>query len=365
MGIVIFEDTRKAELEDFRQMLLSCAAVQRRKDDDGFKRRENTLATEDGGDALDRMVCVTSGVSYLGIAIVNHLLVNGYSVRIIVDNEEDVDKLREMEISGEMRLADSIVEVVMAKLTEVESLTEAFQGCYCVCHTCAFVDPAGLSGYTKAMADIEVNASKNVMTACKLSPSVRHCVLTSSLLACIWRDDSLDEFPPLVDHKCWSDESICMSKKLWYALGKLRAEKAAWEIAKDGHLKLVTICPGLVTGPEFYNKSPTSTIAYLKGMEEMYRLGLLATVDIKQLAKAHVSVLEQMKKTACGRYICFDRVIKRDEEIRVLACQTGLNLNASPIVSTTEDTLTPQFELSKTKLDRLLLASATPPRCCQ
>lgn len=53
-----------------------------------------------------------------------------------------------METSGEMRLNNSIVEVVMAKLTDVESLTEAFDGCRGVFHTAAFVDPAGLSGYS-------------------------------------------------------------------------------------------------------------------------------------------------------------------------------------------------------------------------
>lgn len=56
--------------------------------------------------------------------------------------------MREMETSGEMRLNNSIVEVVMAKLTDVESLTEAFDGCRGVFHTAAFVDPAGLSGYS-------------------------------------------------------------------------------------------------------------------------------------------------------------------------------------------------------------------------
>lgn len=53
-----------------------------------------------------------------------------------------------METSGEMRLNNSLIEVVMAKLTEVESLTQAFDGCRGVFHTAAFVDPAGLSGYS-------------------------------------------------------------------------------------------------------------------------------------------------------------------------------------------------------------------------
>ncbi|KAG6392478.1 hypothetical protein SASPL_146697 [Salvia splendens] len=358
MGIVRQEATQKAELEEFRRMLLSCAAVNRRKDGDGFGGARESAIPGRGGDVFDRMVCVTSGVSYLGIAIVNQLLVNGYSVRIIVDNEEDVERLREMETSGEMRLNNSVVEVVMAKLTEVESLTEAFDGCRGVFHTAAFVDPAGLSGYSKTMADIEVNTSKNVVRACGISPTVRHCVLTSSLLACIWCDNSSDEAPHLINHKCWSDEAICVNKKLWYALGKLRAEKAAWEIAKASGVKLATICTGLITGSDFYRRNPTPTIAYLKGVEEMYAYGLLATVSIDTLAKAHVRVFEEMKKTAPGRYICFDKVIERGDEVERLAAETGIS--AASVTGGASSSSRPQYELSNAKLRQLMLR---PRRC--
>ncbi|KAG6395944.1 hypothetical protein SASPL_142078 [Salvia splendens] len=350
MGIV----RQEAEVEEFRRML-SCAAVSRRKAGDGY---DGATVTSFPGDAMDRMVCVTSGVSYLGIAIVNRLLLNGYSVRIIVDNEEDVEKLREMETSGEMRLNNSVVEVVMARLSEVESLTEAFDGCRGVFHTAAFVDPAGLSGYSKAMAEIEVNMSKNVVRACGLSPSVRHCVLTSSLVACIWRDSSA---PRVIDHKCWSDEAICVNKKLWYALGKLRAEKAAWEIAKAkaSGVKLATICPGLITGLDFYRRNPTPTVAYLKGVEEMYAHGLLATVSIDTLAKAHVRVFEEMTKEASGsRYICFDNVMERGDEVERLAAQTGLSV--ASLTGGASSSSRPRYELSNAKLSRLMLR---PCRC--
>lgn len=53
--------------------------------------------------------------------------------------------------------------------------------------------------------------------------------------------------------------------QLWYALGKLRAEKAAWRVAEERGLKLATICPGLLKGSEFFIRNTTSTIAYLKG----------------------------------------------------------------------------------------------------
>ena len=62
-----------------------------------------------------------------------------------------------METSGEMRLNNSVVEVVMAKLTEVESLTEAFDGCRGVFHTAAFVDPAGLSGYSVSIDSLHLS----------------------------------------------------------------------------------------------------------------------------------------------------------------------------------------------------------------
>jgi len=45
----------------------------------------------------------------------------------------------------------------------------------------------------------------------------------------------------------------------------MRAEKAAWRISDERGLKLTTICPALITGPEFCNRNPTATIAYLKG----------------------------------------------------------------------------------------------------
>jgi nucleoside-diphosphate-sugar epimerase len=60
--------------------------------------------------------------------------------------------------------------------------------------------------------------------------------------------------------------------QLWYALGKMRAEKAAWRIANERGLKLTTICPALITGPEFCHRNPTATIAYLKGTKLLFRL---------------------------------------------------------------------------------------------
>ena len=59
---------------------------------------------------------------------------------------------------------------------------------------------------------------------------------------------------------------INLPLQLWFALGKTMAEKAAWRAARGRDLKLVTVCPGLVTGPGFRRRNSTPSIAYLKGL---------------------------------------------------------------------------------------------------
>lgn len=352
MGIVRTDDHRKSEIESFRRLLVSCAGVCKSKEEEDIGK--NLVMNADDDVVQDKVVCVTSGVSYLGIAIVNQLLIRGYYVRIIVDNQDDVENLRQMETSGEMRGTNNRIGIVMAKLYEAESLSDLFSGCCGVFHTSAFIDPAGLSGYTKFMADLEVKAAQNVVEACAATPSIRHCVLTSSLLACTWRDYSLDNVPPVINHNCWSDESLCTEKKLWYALGKLRAERAAWRVAEERGLKLTTICPGLIKGAEFFNRNTTSTIAYLKGAQEMYEKGLLASVDVNRLAEAHVCVFEEMSRTASGRYICYDQVIKNEEEMETLAHETGIRVNLICETETATGDAPRQLELSNLKLSRLM-----------
>lgn len=89
MGIVKSEERKKMELEEFLRMLVACAGVHRRKEQEEFGgKRFPSRVMDDGNDKnnQDRFVCVTGGVSFLGLAIVNHLLTRGYSVRIVVDN---------------------------------------------------------------------------------------------------------------------------------------------------------------------------------------------------------------------------------------------------------------------------------------
>lgn len=86
----------------------------------------------------------------------------------------------------------------------------------------------------------------------------------------------------------------------------------------------------------------------------MYGDGLLATVDLNRLAEAHVCVFEAMNRTASGRYICFDQVIRREEELVKLAGETGMQTNMLSGGGSASGSFSFRFELSNAKLCRLM-----------
>lgn len=94
MGIVCPDESKRIEIEEFRRMLLSNAAVHRTKAGDEIQNPGQLPATNRHNRELEeKKVCVTSGVSFLGIAIVNQLLLRGYSVRVIVEKQGDISSL--------------------------------------------------------------------------------------------------------------------------------------------------------------------------------------------------------------------------------------------------------------------------------
>lgn len=100
----------------------------------------------------------------------------------------------------------------------------------------------------------------------------------------------------------------------------------------------------------------------------MYSNGLLATMDVNRLAKAHVCLWEGLgNKTAFGRYVCFDTIISRDGAEK-LAKDIGVQIekicgsNANAETEEAEDTTSPSnIQISDKKL--LDLMSRTLRSC--
>ncbi|GLT97591.1 hypothetical protein SLE2022_151480 [Rubroshorea leprosula] len=292
-------------------------------------------------------VCVLDASTYVGFWILKGLLSRGYTVRAAIQKRggetEMEKKIKELE-----RVEEKLV-VFTVDMLDYHSILVALKGCsalFC-CLDCS-------DGYDDKIVDFEVRGAINVVEACAQTYSMHKIVFSSSLTAAIWRENigSTED----VDERCWSDQEFCRKKKLWHALAKTLSEKAAWALAMDRMLNMVSVNAGLVLGPGVAQQNPGSTMSYLKGAAQMYENGVLAFVNVSFLADVHIRAFEDQSTT--GRYFCFNQIVKTEEEAITLA------KSLSPLLS-----LPPRYEcqgseevyaerLRTTKLNKLIEGTA-------
>ncbi|XP_058072917.1 anthocyanidin reductase ((2S)-flavan-3-ol-forming)-like isoform X2 [Magnolia sinica] len=98
-----------------------------------------------------------------------------------------------------------------------------------------------------------------------------------------------------------------------YEVSKTLAEKAAWKFSKENSIDLITIAPGVITGPSLTPEVPGSVsiaLSLLTGNEFMVNAlksfqlisGSISLVHVEDVCRAHIFVAEN--ESASGRYIC-------------------------------------------------------------
>ncbi|XP_057514188.1 cinnamoyl-CoA reductase-like SNL6 isoform X1 [Actinidia eriantha] len=266
-------------------------------------------------------VCVLDASTYVGFWVLKGLLSKGYPVHAAIQKNaetEIVKKIRDME-GIEEKLVVSTVDVL-----DYHSILEAVKGC-CALFCCL----DSQDGYDDKIVEMEVRGAINVVEACAQTESMEKIVFNSSLTAAIWRENICSQKD--VDERSWSDQEFCRKKKLWYALAKTLSEQAAWALAMDRTLNMVSINAGLVLGPAVAKKNPGMTMSYLQGAAQMYENGVLAIVDVNFVADVNVRAFED--GSTCGRYFCFDQIVNTEQEAVKLA------ESLSPLIS-----LPPRYE---------------------
>lgn len=266
-------------------------------------------------------VCVLDASTYVGFWVLKGLLSRGYTVHAAVHKNGETEIVKK--ISDMERVEERLV-VFPVDVLDYHSILVALKGC------CALICSLDSSdGYDDKVVDLEVRGAINVVEACAQTESIEKIVFSSSLTAAIWKENICSQKD--VDERSWSDQEFCRKKKLWYALAKTLSEQAAWALAMDRMLKMVSVNAGLVIGPGVAQQNPQSTMSYLKGAAQMYENGVLAFVGVEFLANVHIRAFED--GSSCGRYLCFTGVVNTDEEAIKLA------KSLSPLIS-----LPPRYE---------------------
>ncbi|XP_077210532.1 dihydroflavonol 4-reductase-like1 [Tasmannia lanceolata] len=261
------------------------------------------------------LVCVTGASGYLASWLVKRLLLSGYSVRGTV---RDPGNYKKVEHLWKLEGAKERLQLVKADLMEEGSFDDAVMGCEGVFHTASPV--LGPKSDPKAeILDPAINGTLNVLRSCKKNPSLRRVVLTSSSAAVRARDDFDPKIP--LDESSWSSIELCTRLKVWYALSKTLAERAAWEYANENKMDLVTVLPSFVVGPSLPHdlcSTASDVLALLKGDTEKFSWhGRMGYVHIDDVARCHVLVYEDT--SAWGRYLCSSKVLDNSELASLLA----------------------------------------------
>ncbi|KAK6947407.1 NAD-dependent epimerase/dehydratase [Dillenia turbinata] len=294
--------------------------------------------------AFRSTVCVMDASGRLGSSLVERLLQRGYTVHAAVQNHIAGDQVQQFSgISSPEN--EKRLKVFHLDPFDYQSIIEALKGC---CGLFYSFEPAqDQPTFDEVIAEEEVRVAHNVLEACAQTDSIAKVVFTSSATAIFWREDH-SSMEVDFDERHWSDISLCRKFKLWYALSKTAAEKAAWAMAMDRGMNMVTINAGLLLGPELSLTNPC-----LKGAAEMYEDGVFVTVDLNYLVDAHICAFENV--SAYGRYLCFNHIINSSEDTFKLTQILTPSASLPSQQSYKEDTRIIPQRISNKKLNKLMV----------
>lgn len=238
-------------------------------------------------------VLVTGVSGFIGGHLAAELLRRGYAVRGSVRSQARADSVRAA--MAEAGVDDASLEIRQLDLLSDEGWPAAASGCRFVLHVASpfaltkpkdpddLIRPA-VEGTTRA-----VNAA--------LDAGAERVVVTSALA-------TIQFAPARKDHVFTaSDWTESNGRGLnAYTLSKVRAERAAWEVAgrRGARGRLAVINPGGVIGPLLYGKPGTSVSAIqqiMAGALPMIPDLRLALVHVRDIADAHI---EAMTSAAAG-----------------------------------------------------------------
>ncbi|KAK8944932.1 hypothetical protein KSP39_PZI008592 [Platanthera zijinensis] len=278
-----------------------------------------------------KTVCVMDASSRLGAALVDGLLLRGYTVHAASFGRGDMAKASQWNDGNRVALFRS-------DPLDYHSIAAAVRGCSGVFYTFDH------DSYDEFMVEVEVRAAHNVIEACSQAEAVERVVFTSSVTAVIWKENR--KFTEDVHERDWSEPTFCKKFKLWHALSKTLSEKTAWALAMDRGVNMVSVNAGLIlAGPELSPSNP-----YLKGAPEMYEDGVLVAVELELLVDAHICIFES--SDAFGRYLCFNRAICRPEDAVKLAQMLS---PSTPNPPRSDELRVIQERIHSRKLNKLML----------
>lgn len=233
-------------------------------------------------------VLVTGISGFIGAHVAKRLLDKGYDVRGTVRDKAKGERILDALTHD---IADtSRVELVEADLGGDVGWGDAVQDCRFIQH---IASPFPLEAPVDREALVpEARAGAQRVLEHGFSAGVERIVLTSSMVSMMGQKGRGKVM--ILTEQDWSDPD--WKPLTAYPVSKTRAELSAWAYADAQGLreKLVTVCPGLVFGPDTYNNGGASLgliKAMFAGEFPMIPKVAYPIVDVRDCAAIHVTAM--------------------------------------------------------------------------
>ncbi len=269
-------------------------------------------------------VLVTGGNGYVASWIVKELLDRGIDVHATVRDAKDPRKTRHL-LSMASESPGSL-QLFSADLLDPDGFDLAMAGCDVVFHTASPLLVRGVTDPVSELIEPATAGTRHVLGAANRTPSVKRIVLTSSVAA-IYGDaaDLAATEDGRFTEEYWNETSS--ERHQPYAYSKTRAERLAWELAKEqDRWDLVAVNPGLVFGPALSPHTNSESVRMMRDFGTgFYKLGApgfeFGIADVRDVAYAHFQAA--MQPNAHGRYIIVSETINLKEIADMLRAGHG------------------------------------------
>lgn len=250
-------------------------------------------------------VLVTGGTGYIGLALVQQLLIQGNNVHTTVRDLKNGNKCRPLlELQSKF---PGKLELFEADLLKPQSFDASMKSCTVVHHVASpFRLPEKIKDGENEIIKPALEGTRNVLESVNRTETVTRVVLTSSSGACY--GDYID-CHRMKDHTVTEEYFNTTSSVTWqpYHYSKVLAEKEAWKICKaQSRWTMVAILPSLVLGPSISDGSESGSLFLLDEILKGYfffgapDFGFIV-VDVREVVQAHIAAAE--KPNASGRYL--------------------------------------------------------------
>lgn len=264
-------------------------------------------------------VAVTGSAGFIGGWVVRQLLDEGYRVRACVRDFNDEDKTSFLKAMP--GFASGRLTLHSANLDEAGCFDEIFKGCHGVAHL-SHVSSYDDMDYVKMVCDHVINSVNQ-------SETVNRVVVTSSIAAVMSETDTqeLVRRPVLYEDR-YPDEqnpNRQTNRGQGYSMGKVLAERAFADAAEEsGRWDAITCCPGDNVGPilsahqknfgPWQHHIETMLLGkYSQNVMGAYRAWF--TVDVRDVAEAHIRMLESVNVYNGERFIAWSTETRDVEDI--------------------------------------------------